>query len=246
MCPNNICSAAGWHKQCICQWHISQTNSTETVVPYSVVTFTIVNNHVNEYLLSFCQSNINNQLLGSNACTIIAVLAAINFLSETAWFSQHNLLSTLDSSFLAYCYQLFTEGNQMYENLSNEQTNYSAPDILESTELALMEIAERGDEYQFNNFSVFLQELQHLSARSVKLAFVLIFNPDKSMVLLINELGDDSMLIASHSHLNTGAIVATTSQYKLHCMVNYIQDMILGDWGSTVQPPFDVTIVKLK
>ena len=133
----------------------------------------------------------------------------------------------------------------MYENLSNEQINYSAPDILESTELGLMEIAERGDEYQFNNFSDFLHELQHLSARSVKLAFVLIFNPDKSIVLLINELGD-SMLIDSHSHLNTGAIVATTSQYKLHCLVNYIQDMILRDWGSTVQPPFDVTIVKLK
>ena len=66
------------------------------------------------------------------------------------------------------------------------------------------------------------------------------------MVLLINELGD-SMLIDSHSsHLNTGTIVATTSQYKLHCMVNYIQDMILRDWGSTVQPPFDVTVVKLK
>ena len=183
--------------------------------------------------------------MGSNACTIIAVLAAVNFLSETAWFSQHNLISTLDSSFLAYCYQLFTEGNQMCDNLDEAQINYSAPDILEHPELGLTDIAERGDEYQFNNFADFLLELQHLLATRVKLAFVLIFHPDKSMVLLINELGE-SMLIDSHSHLNTGAIVATTSQYKLHCMVNYIQEMILRDCGSTVQPPFDATIVKLK
>ena len=107
MCPNNICSAAGRQKQCICQWHISQTNSTETVVPYSVVTFTIVDNHLNEYLLSFCQSNINNQLLGSNACTIIAVLAAINFLSETAWFSQH-MQPTLHTGFEFSCILLPT------------------------------------------------------------------------------------------------------------------------------------------
>ena len=172
MCPNDICSAAGRHKQCICQWHISQSNSTETVIPYSIVTFTIVNDHVNEYLLSFCQSNLNNQLLGSNACTIIAVVAAVNFLSETAWFSQHNLISTLDSSFLAYCDQLFTEGNQMYDNLDEAQINYSAPDILEHPELGLTDIAERGDEYQFNNFADFLLELQHLLATRVKLAFV--------------------------------------------------------------------------
>jgi hypothetical protein len=54
------------------------------------------------------------------------------------------------------------------------------------------------------------------------------------------------MLIDSHSHLDTGAIIATASENKLHCMVNYIQEMILRDWGNTVQPPFDVTTVKLK
>ena len=84
-----------------------------------------------------------------------------------------------------------------------------------------------------------------LSTTRIKLAFVLIFHPDKSMSLLINELGE-SMLIDSHSHLDTGAIIATASENKLHCMVNYIQEMILRDWGNTVQPPFDVTTVKLK
>ena len=37
------------HVLCICHWHISQQNSTETIIPYSVVKFTNVN-YVNEYL----------------------------------------------------------------------------------------------------------------------------------------------------------------------------------------------------
>ena len=185
--------------------------------------------------------------MGSNACTIIAVLAAVNFLSETAWFSQHCLLSPLDSSFLAYCYQLFTEGNQMYDNINEgHQINYSAPEILEHPELGLLDIAETGDEYQFNNLADFLVELQNLLLTQVKLAFVLIFHPDKSMVLLINDFCE-CMLLDSHTHLDTGAIVATSSQNKLHCMVNYIHEMIIRDWGSlTVQQPFDATVVKLR
>ena len=185
----------------VCHWHISQQNYVETIIPYSVK-FTNVN-YVNEYLLSFCQSNMNSQSLGSYACTIIAVLAAIiNFISDIAWFSQHHFLSTLDSSFLAYSYQLFTEGNQMYESLDEEQINYCAPEILEHPKLGLIDNAERGEEYQFNNFADFLLELQMLSTTRIKLAFVLIFHPDKSMSLLINELGE-SMLIDSHSHLDT-------------------------------------------
>ena len=49
---------------------------------------------------------------------------------------------TLDSSFLAYSYQLFTEGNQMYERLDKEQTNYCAPEIFEHPRLGLTDIAE--------------------------------------------------------------------------------------------------------
>ena len=160
-----------------------------SLVPYSIVRLTNINN-VNEYLLSFCQSNVSNQLLGSNACTIIAVLASINFLSGTAWFSQHTLISTLDSSFLGYCHQLFIEGNQMYESL-NEDT-----EILEHPSLGFKDIAERGDEYHFNNFFDFLLELQTLSSSNGKIALVL-FNPDKSMTLLINEV-NQSILIESN------------------------------------------------
>ncbi|XP_028394444.1 uncharacterized protein LOC114518637 [Dendronephthya gigantea] len=210
MCPNNICSPAGRHKPCTCLWHIYEQNSIHPeLFPYSIVRSTTIN-HVNEYLLSFCQSNIGNQLLGSNACTIIAVLVSINFLSGTAWFSQHTIVSTLDSTFLGYCHQLFIEGNQLYESLEEEQVNYCAPEIIQHPQLGFKDIAERGDEYHFDNFADFLLQLQLLSSSKVKIALVLIFNPDKAMTLLINELGQ-SMLVERHSHLDTGAIIATTN-----------------------------------
>ena len=128
--------------------------------------------------------------------------------------------------------------------LMTNKLNYCAPEILEHPQLGFKDIAERGDEYHFNNFADFLLELQILLSWRVKIALVLILNPGKSMTLLINELGQ-SMLIESHLHLDTGAIIATTLEKQIHCMINYLQQMIHQDWGPTVHPPFDVTIVKL-
>ena len=65
------------------------------------------------------------------------------------------------------------------------------------------------------------------------------------MTLIINEV-NQSMLIESHLHSNTGAIFATTLENQIHCMISYLQEMINRDWGPTVHPPFDVFIVKLK
>ena len=70
----------------------------------------------------------------------------------------------------------------MYENLDKKQINYCAPEIVEHPSHH-----PRGDEHQFNDFAHFLLELQILSSARVKLALVLIFHPDKSMTLLINE-----------------------------------------------------------
>ena len=64
----------------------------------------------------------------------------------------------------------------MYDNLDDNQINYSAPDVLEHPELGLSDIAERRDEYQFNNFADFLLELQNLLSTRVKLHLYLLFN----------------------------------------------------------------------
>ena len=118
------------------------------------------------------------------------------------------------------------------------------PDILEHENFGLKDIAERGVEYHFKTFDALLPKL---SPKGYKLAFVLIFYPDKSMVLLIDDSGE-SMLIDSHLHLNIGAIVATASQNKLEDMIKYIENMINRDWGLKIskKTPFDVTTVKLK
>ena len=42
MCPDNVCSASGRQKPCICLWHISQQNTIETVTPYSIAKCTVM------------------------------------------------------------------------------------------------------------------------------------------------------------------------------------------------------------
>lgn len=76
-----------------------------------------------------------------------------------------------------------------------------------------------------------------------KLAAVLILPPDKSMLLLIGENGE-STLMESHTHLGVGAIIAASGQSKLREMVCYIEVMAKRDWTSN-STPFDVTFVLL-
>ena len=211
-------------------------NSTEEDRPR----FVTRPNDVDEYVLSFDQSTKRQW---SNACTIIAVLAAIDFLSGNKWFLQNDLASNLEPDFPNYCDELFTKGNEIYRKLDGNQVNYTAPEILEHPEVGLTDIAEKGDEYHYNNFANFVDFLRE--SQTAKLAFVLIFG-DKSMVLLINE-DKESMLIDSHKHLGTGAIVATAAQNRLENMINYIKKMVRRDWNLTVSEdePFDVTTVNL-
>ncbi|XP_078345984.1 uncharacterized protein LOC144631432 [Oculina patagonica] len=90
-----------------------------------------------------------------------------------------------------------------------------------------------------------LDELQHLVARPnhTKLAAVLILPPDKSMLLLIGVNGE-SMLMESHTHQGTGAIIASSGPSKLEEMACYIEFMAKRDWTSN-PTPFDVTFVSL-
>ena len=75
------------------------------------------------------------------------------------------------------------------------------------------------------------------------MALVLILPPDKSMVLLINELGQ-LVSLESHKHVGIGGIVAATRTSKVTEMVFYIEDMAKTDWGGNLVP-FDVPFVKL-
>ena len=205
---------------------------------------------VEEYILPFSQSNSDGW---SNACTIIAVLAAIHFLSGEEWFSRNSLASRLDPDISAYCRGLFDDGNKWYDKLDENGDGYSTLEILEHPKLDFKNRAKTQGMYDktHSNFAHFVENLTGLLSKQVKLAFVLIFRPNQglpvSMVLLINELGE-SMLIDSHEHSKSGAIVATAPENELKNMINYIETMVKRHWGLTVSDSnyFDVTAVELK
>ena len=105
-------------------------------------------------------------------------------------------------------------------------------------------VARCGDEYQFTSFQQFSAELESIvNISQAKLALVLILPPDKSMVLLISELGQ-LVLLESHRHQGVGGIVAANGPKKVKEMVFYIEYMAKRDWGGN-PVPFDVSFVQV-
>ena len=82
---------------------------------------------------------------------------------------------------------------------------YSAPGVVKC-----------GDEYHFNSFSSFADELLHLAVRpnQDKPAAVLILPPDKTMLRFIGS-SNESALFESHYHLGRGGIIAAAGPGKL-------------------------------
>lgn len=79
-----------------------------------------INQDVTEWHISDSQSSVTPNQMGSNACTIIAVYGALNFLLPfTNWSlpSPQNLPLPLISTFK----QLMLDGNQTYNLLCNQQ-----------------------------------------------------------------------------------------------------------------------------
>ena len=78
--------------------------------------------------------------MGSNACTIIAVYGAVNFLlPSTNWIlpSPHSL----PLEFISVFKQLMIYGNQSYNWLGNQQPTYSAPEIINHPQLGFSSVA---------------------------------------------------------------------------------------------------------
>ena len=193
----------------------------------------------------------------SNKCTIVAVLAAIDFLSEELWFSRDkNPTLSVNDSFRQYCSRkLFTKGDKLCDKLGKNQDGYCALEILVHSKLGFKSKTETEKNYDkthdFAGFLKYLRGLSKVKIKKVKLAFVLMFASNVgqpvSMVLLINERRE-SMLIDSQERSKTGAVVATAPAEKLENMINYIKKIVKRDWGLTGPNGnrFDVTRVVLK
>ena len=223
-------------------------NSTEPAKPVNNSTHCEV---VTEYVVSLSQhATMSSERPWSNKSTIVAVLAAIDFLSGERGFSTKNRTLNVTRNFRRYCREeLFRDGNELCDKLGKNQDGYCALEILVHSKLGFKSKTETETKVdKIHNFAEFLKYLRGLS-KKVK-AFVLMFSSKVgqpvSMVLLINELGE-SMLIDSQER-SDGVIVATAPKKKLENMIDYIEYMVKRDWGLTVSNGnrFDVTAVELK
>lgn len=193
-------------------------------------------------MVSVCQSSVSGEL-GSNAYTIIAVLAAVKFLLPTGWILPCPQ-SSLPQSFVSMFKELMVEGNIVHQWIGHAQQNYSVPEVFQHPNLCFSGVARCGDEYQFPSFQQFAAELQSIiNTRQAKLALVLILPPDKSLVLVVGELGQLALL-ESHQYQGVGGIVAATGPPKVKEMVFYIKYMAKRDWGGN-PVPFDVSFVQV-
>ena len=134
-CPNQVCRVGGGGAVCSCQWceqHINQPSPSSSsslssrvmchrpIAP--AVSFQNQRGDVTEWVVPVCQSSVSGEL-GSNACTIIAVLVAVNFLLPTGWIlpSPHN---SLPQSFVSMFKDLMVQGNIVRQWLGHAQQNY--------------------------------------------------------------------------------------------------------------------------
>ena len=130
----------GQSTSCACQWcsRQLQTNTNPSFPSLSqgpsVVRETHISPDVTEWLISVSQSTVTPGQMGSNACTVIAVYGAVNFLlPSTNWIlpSPHSL----PLEFISVFKQLMIYGNQSYNWLGNQQPTYSAPEIINHPQL---------------------------------------------------------------------------------------------------------------
>ena len=164
VCPSQLCAREGHSVPCVCHW-CSQQSQTNVNIAFSsipqgpfVVQETQISPDITEWLISVSQSSVTPGQMGSNVCTIIAVYGAVKFLlPSTNWTlpSPHSL----PVQFVSLFKQLMIYGNQSYNCLGNQQPTYSAPEIINHPQLGFSGVVKCGDEYQFNSFSLFADEL---------------------------------------------------------------------------------------
>lgn len=153
---------------CSCEWcdqTLDQSSSgTSQMTRGPVVVHQNQQGDVTEWVISVCQSSVSGDL-GSNACTIIAVLVAVNFLLPTGWIlpcPQNNLPQAFTRMFK----ELMIQGNIVHQWLGHSQQTYSAPEIIQHPLLGFSGVARCGDEYQFTSFQQFSTELESIIINS--------------------------------------------------------------------------------
>ena len=137
--------------------------------------------------LYICQCSIAGRPSGSNACTLIAVHAALDFLEGTLQIPTQ--LQDLNITIPMYT-NVMIKGNQLYDsfNLPVQQPNLEVRQVLQhgknDKHLKKLEITSDLGFFTVRDLGDHLMQHHHMHP---SFAAVLIVPPDKSMVLYFNQ-----------------------------------------------------------
>ena len=191
MCPNSLCLST--IESCSCTWHTKsndgnqqRTNTDKNLM--DTQSFSIAVEHayqgVTEWLLPYniSQFTLTGQISGSNACTVISVLGAIQVSNNNLAFPP----PITDLPEIITFENTMIEGNTLYESLDVDpsQQNLEVKEVVEVLKSMNIDINILEDEGFFlvEQLSAKLQSLTH-SGQQV--AGVLIVAPDKAMLIYI-------------------------------------------------------------
>ena len=237
-CPQNLCtenSDSGFSRG-TCLWHRNQNQEQSVTQAASTQQINFITNQhmdVTEWLLPscICQSTTGGIPVGSNACTVIAMLTASHFLENTISIPQQ--LRDLNSLIPIYS-KLISKGNHIYSsfNVPADQPNLDVKGVLHYKHKSFQKIKLIADE-GFYATEDLKNSLISYQQKNQKFAVVLIVPPDKTMVLCFHQTS--ICLFESHRHGDRGGIIASSSSGNTSNFVTYLETMVRRDWQTQLQ-----------
>ena len=215
-CKDGICASNVCPRQAQPTSHpltVGSTGNTHWLLPHQIA-----------------QSTIFGISIGSNACTVIAVMGARKFLDgQLSIPTSENVLSCI-----AVFADAMREGNMHYNtlNLPSHQPNLDVNETLQTRDDNFgLDVTE-----ELGLFSPLYLEnkIIDITHHQENRAAVLITPPDKSMLLCFNKSQQTIALFESHTHDNNGGLIAACKYNNIHNFVSYLNDMCSRYWGSSL------------
>ena len=236
-CPSNVCTVNSdnsfsrynysWHRENDTQ------NNTPSAPTYQITVTTNQHMDVTEWLLppNICQATIAGSLIGSNACTVIAILNSCHFLEGKIFIPQQ--LQDLTQVIPLYS-QLIVKGNRIYSlfHVPVQQPNVEVKEVLQYNNEEFQKIELIAD---LGFFTV--EDLESYLARyhwqHPTFTAVLIVPPDKTMVLCFRDAS--ICFFESHRYGHQGGIIASSSSGNGRSFMRYVERMVVRDWETQLQ-----------
>lgn len=176
------------------------------------------------------QSTVFGVDIGSNACTIIAVMGAQKLLCEEVQIPSEQNINECVGKFAC----TMRDGNLTYNTL---QLPASQPNLdvgeainIRSDRFWRMLVCSHWHVWKTSS----CKQICSLSVQLGKICAVMIAPPDKSMLICFSHSEQKLALYESHRHQNNGGIIAVTSYGAVGNFARYLALMCNRDWGTTI------------